>query len=333
MIRVRHGGSHARRIIAKGLLALPLLPVAGRAAADVLDDGPLRLVAGFETAGPGDVLTRVLAIEVGRLWDETVSVVSRSGARGRMAASFVRSQEPDGRNLLLADTCTMVIAPLIHRSVGFDPWADFVAVSRLACRRSVIIVPGQSPLRDVDAWLRDTRRRPETATVGTSAAGGLRWFIGCRLAREHEESLVLMPYGRSTLLINDVAAGRIAAGIVPIADALPYRQAGRIRILAVDGAGRTPLAPDVATLEELGYRGFDSPQWYGLFAPRGTPASIVDRWSEATLGLLARGDMPGRLPSIGIEPDPGTPQALQETLAADTENWRPLVAASGFAVD
>lgn len=335
MIQVRQGHhrSRRRRLLAKGLLAAPLLALTGRAGAEPPDDGPLRLVAGFDTAGPGDVLTRVLAIEVGRLWDETVNVLNRSGGRGRMAADYVRNQPPDGRTLLLADTCGMVLAPLFHRSIGFDPWVDFVAVARLGSRRSVIVVSAASPLRDVDAWLRDARRAPETATVGTAAAGGLRWFIGCRLALEHEESLVLMPYGRSTLLVNDVVAGRIAAGIVPIADALPYRHAGRIRILAADGAGRSTLAPDVPTLGELGYRGFDSPQWYGLFSPRGTPGSIVDRWSEAAMALLARGDMPGRLPSIGIEADPGSPEALKATLAEDIETWRPLVAASGFVVD
>lgn len=319
-------------MLVKGIAAAPGLALAGQAGADD-DEGRLRLVAGFETAGPGDVLTRVLAIEFGRHWDETVAVMNRGGAGGRIAAGYVRSQVPNGHNLLLADTCTMVLAPLTHRTAGFDPWADFVSVGRVGIRRCVIVVPADSPVRDVNAWLRDARRVPEGATVGTSAAGGLRWFIGCRFAHEHEASLLLIPYRRNAPLINDVVSGTIAAGIVPIADALPYRHAGRIRILAVDGAQRTRLAPDVVTLRELGFRGFDSPQWYGLFAPRGTPASAVDRWNEAALALLSRGDMRGRLPSIGIEADPGSPQALDATLAADIASWRPMVAASGFLVD
>ena len=332
MIHDRNGRSRRRRVLLKGILAAPGLALAGQAGAGD-DEGRLRLVAGFETAGPGDVLTRMLAVEFGRHWDETVAVMNRSGASGRIAAGYVRSQEPDGHSLLLADTSTMVLVPLTHRTAGFDPWADFVSVGRVGVRRSVIVVPADSPVRDVNAWLRDARRVPEGATVGTSAAGGLRWFIGCRFAYEHEASLLLMPYRRSTPLINDVVGGRIAAGIVPIADALPYRYAGRIRILAVDGAQRTRLAPDVATFAELGFRGFDSPQWYGLFAPRGTPASAVDRWNAAALALLSRGNLPGRLPSIGIESDPGSPQALDVTLAADIETWRPMVAASGFLVD
>jgi tripartite-type tricarboxylate transporter receptor subunit TctC len=314
-------------------MALPLLARAGRSAVEPADDERLRLVAGFDTAGPGDVLTRVLAIELGRHWDEPVAVMNRGGAGGRVAASYARNQPPDGRSLLLTDTCTMVLAPLVHRMAGFDPWEDFVAVGRLAIRRAAVIVPADSPLRDVDAWLRDARRMPEAASVGTSAAGSLRWFIGRRLACEHEQSLLLLPYRRSTLLINDVVGGSIAAGIVPIADALPYRQAGRIRILAVDGAQRTPLVADIPTFAELGFRGFESPQWYGLFAPRGTPASAVERWGEAAAGLLARGDMPGRLPRIGIEAEPGPPQALQAALAADVDRWRPVVSASGLEVD
>jgi tripartite-type tricarboxylate transporter receptor subunit TctC len=333
MIDVQKRGPHGRRLLAKGLLTVPLLALAGRSAADASDDGRLQLVAGFDTGGPGDVLTRVLAIELGRRWDETVAVMNRGGANGRIAASYARNKAPDGRSLLLADTCTMVLAPLIHRMAGFDPWEDFAAVARLASRRAAIIVPADAPLRDVGAWLRDARRIPEAASVGTSAVGGLRWFIGCRLAQEHERALLLLPYRRSTLLINDVVGGSIAAGIVPIVDALPYRQAGRIRILAVDGARRTPLAPDVATLAELGFRGFESSQWFGLFAPRGTPAAAVERWGEAAIALLSRGDMPGRLPSVGIEADPGSPQALQATLAADVETWRPVVEASGYAVD
>ena len=316
----------------KGLSTGPLLALAGGAEAES-GEASRRLVAGFETAGPGDVLTRVLAIELGRHWEAAVAVMNRGGASGRIAANFLRNQVPDGRNLLLADTSTMVLAPLTHRAAGFDPWADFVAVGRIGIRRSAIVVHADSPIRDVDAWLRDARRRPETASVGTPAAGGLRWFIGCRLAHEHEESLVLMPYRRSTLLVNDVVGGSIAAGIVAVADALPYRHAGRIRILAVDGAERSPLAPDVATLGEFGFRGFDSPQWYGLFAPLGTPAAAVDTWSEAILAILSRGEMPGRLPSIGIEASPGSPQALQDTLAADIATWRPMVQASGFVAD
>ncbi len=321
-----------RRLLIKQILASAGLVPAGWAAADD-DEESLRLVAGFETAGPGDVLTRVLAVELSRHWDAQVAVVNRGGGGGRIAAGYVRDQAPDGRHLLLADTDTMVLAPLTSRSAGFDPWADFVAVGRLASRRSVVVVSADSPLRDVDAWLRDTRRATERATVGTAAAGSLRWFIGRRLAYEHESSLLLMPYRRPTLLINDIVGGSIAAGIVAIADALPYRQAGRIRILTVDGAQRSRLAPDVATLAELGFRGFESPQWYGLFAPRGSPASEVERWNEAALALLSRGNMPGRLPSIGIKPDPGSPQALQSTLAADIESWRPIVVASGFVVD
>jgi tripartite-type tricarboxylate transporter receptor subunit TctC len=329
MIQVR-GRGRQRRILAKGLLTLPFLATAGRSAAEALDEGRLRLVAGFDTAGPGDVLTRVLAIELARRWDEPVAVMNRGGAGGRIAASYARDQPPDGRSLLLADTCTMVLAPLTHRTVGFDPWEDFVAVARLATRRAAVIVPADSPLRDVDDWLRDARRIPEAASVGTSAVGSLRWFIGCRLAYEHERSLLLLPYRKSTLLINDVVGRSIAAGIVPLVDALPYRQAGRIRILAVDGIERTRLATDVATLAESGYRGFESPQWYGLFAPRGTPASAVERWGEAAIALLSRGDMPGRLPSIGIEADPGSPQALQTALATALEAWRPVAAAAGF---
>jgi tripartite-type tricarboxylate transporter receptor subunit TctC len=325
--------SQCRRLLIKAIVAGPSLATAGRATADDDGEGTLRLVSGFETAGPGDVLTRVLALEFARLRDERVAVMNRGGAGGRIAASYVRKQEPDGRNLLVADTCTMVLAPLTYRTAGFDPWSDFDAVARVANRRSVIVVPADSPLQDVEAWLRDARRFPEAATVGTAAAGSLRWFIGRRLACEHEPSLLLMPYRRATLLINDIVGGSIAAGIVALADALPYRHAGRIRILAVDGAQRSRLAPDVATLAELGFRGFESPQWYGLFAPRGSPASEVERWNEAAFALLSRGDMPGRLPGIGIEPDPGSPQALQVTLAADIESWRPIAAASGFATD
>lgn len=333
MIEVPKGGRPVRRLLSKGLLAVPLLGLATRSAADSPDEERLRLVAGFDTAGPGDVLTRVLAIELGRHWEEPVAVMNRGGAGGRVAAGYARSQPPDGRSLLLADTCTMVLAPLTHRLAGFDPWRDFVAVARLATRRAAVIVPADSPLRDVDAWLRDARRMPEAASVGTSAAGGLRWFIGRRLAYEHEQSLLLLPYRRSTLLINDVVGRSIAAGIVPLVDALPYRQASRIRILAVDGVERTRLAPDVATLAELGFRGFASPQWYGLFAPRGTPAAAVERWGEAAIGLLSRGDMPGRLPGIGIEADPGSWQELQAALAADIETWRSIVAASGLELD
>lgn len=316
------------------LLLLVSLAFASPLDKRVVDRGrPARLIVGSAPSGAADVLARLIAHHLKNTLDVDVIVENRTGGGGRVAAEYVKGAEPDGLTLLLADTGLMVTSALTHRLIRFDPLADFSAVARVASRYEAIAVSaGRSAAygRDLRQWLQAAGRDESNATYGVPAVGSLSQFIGYRLGREHGVVLLPVPYRGSILLANDLVGDRIAAGILPVADVLPFYRAGRLQVLAVNGARRTSLLPDVPTLDELGFRHFDSLEWYGIFLPRDAPAEVVDRWHDALVKVLALGELNGRLLKIGLHVDPGTPRALAAQLAGDLANWRPIVRAAGW---
>jgi tripartite-type tricarboxylate transporter receptor subunit TctC len=314
------------------VLSLGVAPIC--AAQDRIPAGnvPVRLIVGFRASEAADVLARLLAYKLQDELNTSVIVENRSGAGGQLAAEYAKRLAPDGMTVLLADTHMMVMAPLTHEKIRYEPLKDFTAVGRAASRQDAIAVPTGLSIANVSIWLANAGKDESKATYGVPVVGGMSQFIGYWLGSEHGTDLLPVTYRGSNLLANDLAAGRIAAGILPVADALPYYRGGRLHVLAVNGARRAPSLPDVPTLNELGWAQFDSLEWYGLFVPQGTPRDLIEQWNRALAKVLASGEIKGQLLKIGMQADPSTPEAMQAQLADDLFRWRPVVKASGFAI-
>lgn len=295
--------------------------------------GPFRVIVGFPAGGAEDVLARVLADKLEDELKAPVIVENRSGAGGQLAAVYVRGALPDGLTVLLANTHMMVMAPLTRRRNRFDPLQDFHAVGRAASYHEAIAMPADLPAASVSEWLDGARGDDRKASYGVPAPGSVSQFIGYRLGRDHRTDLRAVPYRGGAPLARDLAGGHIPAGIVPASDLLPYYRAGKLKILAVNGARRAILLPGVPTLKELGLPHFDSLEWNGLFVPQGTPHGVIAQWNSALAKVLASGDIKGQLLKIGMEADPSTPDALQAQLVDDRARWGPVIEASGFTMD
>jgi tripartite-type tricarboxylate transporter receptor subunit TctC len=315
----------------KTALACAGLAFAAAAPAQIATNkGPLKLIVGYPAGGSADVQARTLSDKLAAELGTTVVVDNRTGAGGQIAADYVRNAAPDGLTVLLANMHMMVMLPLTSKSVRYDPVKDFKAVGRISSFYEGIAVPAALPARDVKQWLEIARTDPQKASYGVPAPGSVAQFIGYRLGTEAGAKLVAAPYRGAAPLVQDLLGDQIAAGITPIADLVAYQQSGKLKVLAVNGAKRSALLPDVPTLKELGQPHFDNLEWTGLFVPAATPQPVVDQLNRALGKALAGQDVQERFGKLGFEAHPSTPQALMRLIEDDLKAWGPVVKASGF---
>jgi tripartite-type tricarboxylate transporter receptor subunit TctC len=292
--------------------------------------GPLKLIVGYPAGGSADVQARTLADKLAAEIGTTVVVDNRTGAGGAIAADYVRTAPADGLTVLLANMHMMVMLPLTTKSVRYDPVKDFKPVGRIVSFYEGIAVPAELQARDVKQWLDIAAKDPKKANYGVPAPGSVAQFIGYRLGSDAKAGLVAAPYRGAAPLVQDLLGNQISAGIVPIADLVAHQQSGKLKVLAVNGAKRAALLPDVPTLKELGQPHFDNLEWTGLFVPAGTPRPIVDQLHAALGKALANKDVQERLLKLSSDPNPSTPEELSALIADDIKRWGPVVKASGF---
>lgn len=317
--------------LVKIALASASFCVAAAAPAQVpTQKGPLKLIVGYPAGGSADVQARTLADKLAAELGVAVVVDNRTGAGGQIAADYVRGAAPDGLTVLLANMHMMVMLPLTSKSVRYDPVKDFKAVGRIASFYEGIAVPAELPASSVQQWLDIARKDSAKASYGVPAPGSVAQFMGYRLGTEAKVPLVAAPYRGAAPLVQDLLGNQIAAGITPIADLVAYQQSGKLKVLAVNGARRAQLLPDVPTLKELGQPHFDNLEWTGLFVPAATPAATVEQLHAALNKVLANKEVQERLQKLSSEASPSTSEELAKLIADDLQRWGPVIKASGF---
>jgi len=312
------------------LLALAIAAIVPAAAQP---SATIRLVVGYPPGGSSDAVARMVADKLSGELGTTVIVDNRAGAGGQIATDYVRQQPGDGNTLLVANTQMMVMIPLTYKSVRYDSVKDFKPVGRMTSFYESIAVPTSSPVSTVAEWLEAVRKDPKRGDFGVPAAGSVSHFLGYRLGKEAKVNLLPIPYKGAAPLVQDLLGGQVDAGIVPVLDVAPHSAAGKVKVLAVNGAVRAQLLPNVPTLKEIGVSGFDSLEWTAILAPASTPKPVVDRLNAALNKALSAPDVKQRLLGLGMEAAPGKPEELARTIEADLAHWGPVVKASGFTAD
>lgn len=317
------------------LLASSLIPLAsaGSAWAQIASGrGPLRLVVGFPAGGSADVLARTLSDKLKAELNMPVVVDNRTGAGGTIAADYVKSQPGDGLTLMLGTSHMMVTAPLTMKSIRYDSVKDFKPVVRLSSFNETITVPISSPANTLKEWLELARRDEKHANYGVPAPGSLPQFVGYRLGEIAKTKLTPVPYRGAAPLTQDLLGGQVAAGILPIADMAQYN-GKRVKILAINGAKRSDMIPDVPTLKELGYSEFDDLEWTGFFVPASTPDAIVKQLEAASLKIATTPEVREALLKLGSNADSAPGSVMAKALRDDFSRWAPIVKASGFSTE
>lgn len=311
------------------VLASTLLVAAAHA-----QDGPIRVLVGYAPGSTSDAIARLLADRMKMSLGNPVIVDNRAGANGFIAAEALKNARPDGKTLMIAPIAVTVFAPFTHANLRYDPVKDFAPVSLAANFQFALAVGPSSPVKTLPEHIAWLRANPAQAAYGLPLAGGPGHFLGVMVARETGVNLTFVPYKGGGPLVTDLIGGQVPAAIALVSDMLKQHQAGKLRILAVFGPKRSPVAPDVPTFQELGFAAIEGGLgWHAFHTTAGTPRPTIDRLSTAIAAAVKAPEVSERLVALGVEPVGSTPDELARRIAEDIAKWGPAVKASGFRAD
>jgi tripartite-type tricarboxylate transporter receptor subunit TctC len=310
--------------IAAALLALAFALPAGA------QEKTLKFVLGYPPGASSDILTRLLAEKMRPLIGMNTIVENRTGAAGIVGTEAVKNAPPDGGTILLSPLAPMVAFPHSHgAAVRYDPFKDFAPVAHVCDFQLALVVNADLPAKTVAEYVALVKRDPKAGDYASAAAGSLPHYLGVMFSKAAGLSMTHVPYRGTGPALQALVAGEVKAAMFVLADALTAVRSGKARLLAVAGAKRAALTPEVPTFKELGYD-LEASAWYALFAPAGTPQDLVDRYAKAAIAVVHSPDMKQRLEQMGLEPTGYPPAELARILRADYDKWGPVIKASGF---
>ena len=293
---------------------------------------PVRIIVGFAAGGSVDLVARLMAERLSPRIGQPVLVENRPGGFVRVAIDAVRTAWPDGTTLLLTSSTPLVVTPHAYAKVPYDAQRDLVSVARLVNGQQGFALGPMSGARSWPQYVAWIKANPDKAFFASSGVGSMGHLVGVVLANTSGLKLEHVAYKGSGHYNAELMGGQVSAGISGIADAADFHRAGKLRIVAVSGAERSRALPDVPTFRELGVP-MELSLWYGVFAPAGTPAPIVELLGRELVAIVAAPDLAERFVSLGLDPAAAGPKATAETLAADYARWRPIVQQAGFKLD
>lgn len=291
----------------------------------------VRLLVGFPPGGGTDAIARLLAERLKDPLGAQVVVENKAGAGGQLAAQALKAAPPDGSTFFLTHDHTVSILPLVVKSPGFDTERDFVPVAGFATFANALALSGGTPARSVAeyvAWIKSAGGGK--GAVGIPAPASVPEFLVKTLGEKFKLDLVAAPYRGSAPMMADMLGNQIAAGVASIPDFMENHRSGKLRVVAVMGAARQPALPDVPTLAEAGVAGFEELPFYGLFAPAGTPKTVLEPFAEALAKVIAVPEVKERLGAMGLAVGFMTQAQLAERERAYTATWSRIIKASGF---
>jgi tripartite-type tricarboxylate transporter receptor subunit TctC len=314
------------------LTACGLAGVNADAGAQVYPSRPVTLVVPWPTGGPSDGPARLLAERMRVSLGQPVIVENVSGASGSAGTGRVARAAPDGYTLVHGNLATHVINGAVFK-LPYDVQKDFEPISLLAAQPFLIVGRKTMPaknLTELIAWL---KANPDKAVQGTGGPGGVPHMIGVFFQKETGARFAFVPYRGTAVAINDLVAGHIDMMIDAPNNTLPQVRTGMIKAYAVTAKSRLPAAPDIPTVDEAGLSGFHFASWQGLYAPKGTPGSVVTKLHSAVVDALADPELRRRLADLGQDIFPReqqTPEALAALQQADIEKWWPIIKAANI---
>jgi tripartite-type tricarboxylate transporter receptor subunit TctC len=308
------------------LLAVSQAP----AAAQTYPDKPIRILVGFAAGGPADITARLIGDRFSEAWGKPVIVENVTGAAGNLATDRVAKSAPDGYTLLAAASATIVTNPSLYQKLPFDPVKDLAPITQAVYTPNVLAVHPELPVRSVQELVAYAWQNPGKLTFGSAGAGTSQHLAGELLKTMAGIDIQHVPYRGIAAVMPDLIAGRLTFAFGNISAVLPLVREGKLRALAVSSMRRYGSVPDLPTMIEAGFPGFDSTAWFGLMAPAGTPQPIVDRLHQQTVRILARADVRERFHVLGMEPIGNTPAEFAAVIAAETPQWAKVIKDAGI---
>jgi tripartite-type tricarboxylate transporter receptor subunit TctC len=291
---------------------------------------PVKILVGFTPGTAPDLAARILAERFAEVWGAPFVVENLQGAGGNIATERVAKAAADGYTLLMGGNSALVINPSLYETLPFDPVKDFAPISQIFIAANVLAVPTEVPVKSVAELVALARAQPGKLSYAHAGVGTSQ-HLGAELFKymAHVE-IAPVPYRGTTAFMPDLLAGRVTMSFANIVNVLPLAREGKLRALAITSIKRSALAPDLPTMAESGFPGFEAVPWFGLVAPAGTPKDVLDKLHGETVKALALPEVRKKFDELGLERVGNTPAEFAAVIRKETPEWAKVIKDAGI---
>ncbi|MBC7779316.1 MAG: tripartite tricarboxylate transporter substrate binding protein [Proteobacteria bacterium] len=322
-----------RRNILHSLLALPGLLLACAVGAQTYPAKPIRIVVAFAPGGPNDILARIVGQKLIEQWGQNVIIENRGGAGGTIGMELASKAPADGYTLSMGSSSNLAAAPSLYPKLGYDPLRDFAPVSNVAFAPYVVTVNPGVPVKNMKELIALARSKKGLLSYGSSGSGSVSSLMTEILKSATGTDIVQVPYKGTAPAVTDVIAGQIDMMIADYAVVAPHAKNGKLRMLAVAGAKRSTVAPELPTVAESGVKGYAVDAWFGLVTPAGVPREIIDKLNSGVVAGLKSADVKQRFETLGYEAVGDTPEQFGATIKADIAKFAKVIKSAGIKAE
>jgi tripartite-type tricarboxylate transporter receptor subunit TctC len=297
-------------------------------------ESPVKMIVGFPPGQATDVVARYMAQKFAEnLPGSTFIVDNRAGASGILGSRIVAAAVPDGLTLMMGSSATLAVNPALYKDLPYDVLRDFAPISLIAIVPQYLVVNIDLPVKTVKDLVELAKKSPGQINYGSGGSGVTNHLIMELFKQASETNMTHVPYKGGPAALTDLMAGRISAMFETGPGAIPLIQAGRLRAIAVSSAQRAAATPDIPTVAESGYPGFQAVAWIGLVAPAKTPESVINTLSKISMSALREKDFAAKLAALGAVPVGNSPSEFRSFIEEELKRWAVAVKLSGAKVD
>ncbi len=327
-------GGLSRTVVFGGLVAVMLCAQATSVAqtASSFPNQPIRMVVPYPPGGPTDITARVVAAEMSKTIGQNIVIDNRPGASGMIGSEMVTKSTPDGYTLL-ANASIHVINPSVYPDMRFDAIKDFVPITQLAQVPLVLVVPANSPIKSVKDLVEYAKANPGKVNFGSAGSASAQHLAGESFKIAAGIQMQHIPYKGSAPALTDLAGGQLQLMFDSMPSATPMINSGKLRAIAVTTTTRAKARPDLPTIAESGFPGFDISTWYAYWAPKGTPADVVEKLAASAAQALKNPEVIAKYEAMGAEPVGSTPAQFAAYVESEAKKWNDIVKKSGAKLD
>ncbi len=293
----------------------------------------IRLIVPFAPGGPNDILGRIVGQKLSELWGHAVVIENRGGAGGTVGADVAAKAPADGYTLAMGGSSNLAIAPGLYARLPYDSIRDFAPVANVAHVPYAVAVNPRVPARNIRELTALAKTKKGYLSYGSSGTGSVSSLAAELFRSMIGTDIVHVPYKGTAPALTEIIAGQVDMMFADLAVILPHAKSGKLRVIAVTGIKRSPIAPELPTVAESGLPGYDISPWFGIVTAAGAPRDVVSKLNGAIASALRSPDMLQRLDQLGYEPIGGTPEQFAATIKADIAKYAKIIRQAGIKAE
>ena len=302
------------------------------AAAQSYPAKPIRWIAPFPPGGPVDLLARTVGQKLSEAWSQPVIVDNRAGAAGNLGVEAGAKSPPDGYTLVIVPTGNIVVNPTLFPKLGYKQ-SDLAPVTMLATVENVLVVHPAVPASSMSELVAHAKANPGKLTFASPGAGAQAHLAGELVKLSAGIEMVHVPYKGIGPALNDLLGGQVSMMFSQLSSALPHVRSGKLRAIGMASLKRSPVMPELPTIAEQGFPGFEAVSWYALMVPAGTPQEVIAKLHAETSRILKLAEVREKLAGLGAEPVGNSPQELAATIANESARWADVIRRQGIKAE